>query len=122
MTAADGMTLAAATEAPDSTLVGADAGELAGVGKLGVLVSHSLTKVVDDFDVVIDFTGPTATMVHLDVCRKHGKAMVIGTTGLSEANKGRDQCGGQGYRHRLCPQHERRCESVFFACSNWLPG
>ena len=67
--------------------MGADAGELAGVGKLGVLVSHSLTKVVDDFDVVIDFTGPTATMVHLDVCRKHGKAMVIGTTGLSEANK-----------------------------------
>lgn len=87
VTAADGMTLAAATEAPDSTLVGADAGELAGVGKLGVMVSHSLTKVVDAFDVVIDFTGPTATMVHLDVCRKHGKAMVIGTTGLNEANK-----------------------------------
>ena len=34
------------------------------VGKLGVLISHSLTKVVDDFDVVIDFTGPEATMVH----------------------------------------------------------
>ena len=85
--AAEGVVLAAATERPDSSLVGVDAGELAGVGKLDVLVSHSLTKVVDAFDVVIDFTGPAATMVHLDVCRQHGKAMVIGTTGLDEAQK-----------------------------------
>lgn len=87
VTATEGMALTAATELPDSSLVGVDAGELAGLGKLGVLVSHSLTKVVDDFDVVIDFTGPVASMVHLDVCRKHGKAMVIGTTGLSEDQK-----------------------------------
>lgn len=87
VTAAEGMALTAATELPDSTMVGVDAGELAGVGKLGVLISHSLTKVVDDFDVMIDFTGPTASMVHLDVCRKHGKAMVIGTTGLNEDQK-----------------------------------
>jgi 4-hydroxy-tetrahydrodipicolinate reductase len=89
VTAADGVTLAAATELPDSTLIGVDAGELSGVGKLRVLISHSLTKVIDDFDVVIDFTGPAATMVHLDVCRKHGKAMVIGTTGLTDEQKGR---------------------------------
>jgi len=87
VTATDGLQLTAATELPDSTLVGVDAGELAGVGKLGVLISHSLTKVVDDFDVVIDFTGPAASMVHLDVCRKHGRAMVIGTTGLDDGQK-----------------------------------
>jgi 4-hydroxy-tetrahydrodipicolinate reductase len=87
VTAADGMSLTAATEQPDSTLVGVDAGELAGVGKLGVIVSHSLTKVVDDFDVVIDFTGPAATMVHLGVCRQHGKALIIGTTGLDDKQK-----------------------------------
>ena len=86
-TAADGMALTAATELPDSVLIGVDAGELAGVGKLGVSISHSLTKVVDAFDVAIDFTGPTATMVHLDVCRQHGKAMVIGTTGLTDQQK-----------------------------------
>jgi 4-hydroxy-tetrahydrodipicolinate reductase len=88
VTAAEGVSLTAATETPDSSLVGADAGEVAGVGKLGVMISHSLTKVVDDFDVVIDFTGPAATMVHLDVCRKHGRAMVVGTTGLSDEQKG----------------------------------
>ena len=85
----EGLELAAATERPDSTLVGADAGELAGVGKLGVLISHSLTKVVDDFDVVIDFTGPDATMIHLDICREHGKKMVVGTTGLNDEQKAR---------------------------------
>lgn len=87
VTAADGLELAAATEQPDSTLVGVDAGQLAGVGKLDVMVSHSLTKVVDAFDVVIDFTSPAATMIHLDVCRQHGKAIVIGTTGLDDAQK-----------------------------------
>lgn len=87
VTAADGMSLTAATEQPDSSLVGVDAGELAGVGKRGVAISHSLTKVIDDFDVVIDFTSPKATLIHLDVCRQHGKAMVIGTTGLDEAQK-----------------------------------
>jgi 4-hydroxy-tetrahydrodipicolinate reductase len=91
VSATDGMVLAAATELPDSALVGVDAGELAGVGKLGVLISHSLTKVIDAFDVLIDFTGPSATMVHLDVCRQHGKAMVIGTTGLAEDQKARIQ-------------------------------
>ncbi len=85
--AADGVTFSAATEAPDSSLVGVDAGELAGVGKRGVIISHSLTKVVDDFDVVVDFTSPKATMIHLDVCRQHGKAMVIGTTGLDEGQR-----------------------------------
>jgi 4-hydroxy-tetrahydrodipicolinate reductase len=42
---------------------------------------------VDAFDVVIDFTSPAATAVHLDVCRQHGKAIVIGTTGLSDEQK-----------------------------------
>ena len=83
----DGLELTAATERPDSTLIGVDIGEVAGVGKLGVLISHSLTKVVDDFDVVIDFTGPAATLVHLEVCREHGKKMVIGTTGFDDAQK-----------------------------------
>ncbi len=94
VTEADGLELSAATERPDSTLIGADAGELAGVGKLGVVVSHSLVKVIDAFDVLVDFTGPTATMVHLDVCREHGKRMVIGTTGLDEAQQKRIAAAG----------------------------
>ncbi|MFM1892500.1 MAG: dihydrodipicolinate reductase [Pseudomonadota bacterium] len=89
VTEVDGLELAAATERPDSSLVGVDAGEVAGVGRLGVAISHSLVKVLDDFEVLIDFTGPAATMVHLDICREHGKRMVIGTTGLDAEQQGR---------------------------------
>lgn len=79
--------LGAAIERPDSSLVGSDAGELAGVGKLGVNLVDSLEQVLDDFDVLIDFTAPVATMKHVDICRNAGKSMVIGTTGLSEEEK-----------------------------------
>lgn len=85
----DSLSLGAATERAGSSLVGADAGELAGVGRLDVAVSDDLAKVVDDFDVVIDFTAPAATLYHLDVCAEHGKKLVIGTTGFDESGKAR---------------------------------
>lgn len=84
---ADGLQLSAATERSDSSLVGVDAGELAGIGQLGVAVKGGLEQVVDEFDVVIDFTAPAATIGHLQLCRKHGKRMVIGTTGLNDDQK-----------------------------------
>ena len=84
----EGASLTAAIERPESSLLGADAGELAGVGKLGVAVSGDLRAVTDDFDVLIDFTHPTTTLVNLQICRAAGKSMVIGTTGFSDAEKG----------------------------------
>jgi len=84
---AEGATLAAAIERPQSSLIGADAGELAGVGKLGVSIVGDLNAVLDDFDVLIDFTHPTSTLVNLEACRAAGKAVVIGTTGFSEDEK-----------------------------------
>jgi 4-hydroxy-tetrahydrodipicolinate reductase len=86
---ADGLELGAATEHPESSLMKADAGALAGVGDLGVNIVGNLEQVVDDFDVLIDFTRPAATMAHLEVCLAHGKSMVIGTTGLSDTEKQR---------------------------------
>lgn len=84
---ADGLTLGAAVARPESTLFGADAGELAGVGKLGVALSGNLEGVLDQFDVLIDFTHPSVTLKNLQICRRAGKAMVIGTTGFSAAEK-----------------------------------
>lgn len=84
---ADGAALTAAIDRPDSSLIGADVGELAGQGKLGVLLVGNLADVVDQFDVLIDFTHPTVTVKNLEVCRKAGKAMVIGTTGFSVEEK-----------------------------------
>ncbi len=82
-----GMALGAATEKPGSSLIGSDAGELAGVGRNGVTLADSLEPMADAFDVVIDFTAPAATLAHLAVCRAAGKRMVIGTTGFSNEQK-----------------------------------
>ena len=62
-------------------------GELVSLGQLGVPLSSDLQAVVDDFDVLIDFTLPEVMLKNLEICRQSGKAMVIGTTGLSPAQK-----------------------------------
>lgn len=77
------MTLAAAIEQPQSSLLGADAGELCGQGKNGVLLVGDLAQVVDAIDVLIDFTVPAATLSNLALCAEHGVSMVIGTTGFT---------------------------------------
>ena len=79
--------VSAAIERPQSSLIGADAGEVAGVGKLDVAISGDLEKVIDDFDVLIDFTAPAATLANAALCSKHGRAMVVGTTGLNAEQK-----------------------------------
>ncbi|MQT26078.1 4-hydroxy-tetrahydrodipicolinate reductase [Pseudomonas helleri] len=79
--------LTAAIVRPGSSLIGADAGELVSLGQLGVPLSSDLQAVVDDFDVLIDFTLPEVMLKNLEICRQSGKAMVIGTTGLSPAQK-----------------------------------
>ncbi len=82
-----GIELTAALERADSTLIGVDAGELAGLGKLDVKVSGSLSEIINDFDVLIDFTVPSATLENLAVCKEAGKRIVIGTTGFSDQEK-----------------------------------
>lgn len=80
---AEGVELTAALERPDSSLVGADAGELAGLGKNGVTIAGDINDVIDDFDVLIDFTAPAATLVNAAACAAAGKKIVIGTTGFT---------------------------------------
>lgn len=84
---AEGAKLSAAIDRADSSLIGADAGELVGLGKIGVTLVGDLAAVVDDFDVLIDFTHPSVTLKNLEVCRQAGKAMVIGTTGFTPEEK-----------------------------------
>lgn len=78
---------AVASEQPDSPFIGADAGELAGVGRLHVAIAADLTGLADQFDVLVDFTRPVATLAHLRLCQAAGKGMVIGTTGFSAEQK-----------------------------------
>lgn len=83
----DGLTVAAAIERAGSSVIGIDAGEMAGVGKLNVAIVDDIVKVVNDFDVLIDFTRPEVTLANLEVCQSAGKRIVIGTTGFSEEQK-----------------------------------
>lgn len=85
--AADGCELAAAIERPESSLIGADAGELAGIGRNGVKVVGDINAVINDFDVLIDFSVPGATLANARACAAAGKRIVIGTTGFNEAQK-----------------------------------
>ncbi|MDC1144654.1 4-hydroxy-tetrahydrodipicolinate reductase [Porticoccaceae bacterium] len=82
--ATEGAHLSTALEHPDSSLIGADAGELAGIGRNNIQVVASLHDVADDFDVLIDFSIPAVTAANAAFCLEHGKKMVIGTTGLDD--------------------------------------
>jgi 4-hydroxy-tetrahydrodipicolinate reductase len=73
----------AAFEAPGSQAIGRDAGEVAGLGNIGVPIAGGLEKVIGDGDVIIDFTFHKATMEFARLAARHQKAMVIGTTGLT---------------------------------------
>ncbi|SLJ83263.1 4-hydroxy-tetrahydrodipicolinate reductase [Psychrobacter sp. DAB_AL43B] len=77
-------TLNAAIERQGSSLVGADAGEVAAIGRLEVQIVDDLKAVINDIDVLIDFSLPAATEQNMQVCAEHNVAMVIGTTGFNE--------------------------------------
>jgi 4-hydroxy-tetrahydrodipicolinate reductase len=82
-----GLRLAGALEAPGHPSLGQDAGMLAGIGELRVPITADLAPLLASVRVVIDFTAPAATIKNLEACAAAGVAMVIGTTGLSPAQK-----------------------------------
>lgn len=84
---ADDLTLGAAIVHPESSLIGADAGEMAGIGKNGVAMAGQIGDVVGAFDVLIDFTFPDLTLENLAFCSENGKSVIIGTTGMTDAEK-----------------------------------
>lgn len=81
------VTLGAALSRAGSELCGMDAGEMVGIGDLGVKISDNLAAIKEDFNILIDFTRPDASLTYLDFCRQHRKGMVIGTTGFSNSQK-----------------------------------
>lgn len=91
----DNAKLTVATEQPASSLIGADAGEVAGVGKNNVIITKSLDEAENDFDVLVDFTRPAPTLNHLDWCVKNNKGIIIGTTGFSDDEKSQIETAGK---------------------------
>ena len=78
--------LVSALEALGQSTNGQDYGlVLGGKDKLGFKVTTDLDAATKAADVLIEFTAPDATITHAGAVAGHGKGLVIGTTGLSEA-------------------------------------
>jgi len=63
--------------------IGKDAGFTAGISETGVKLSDRLEDIIENSDVIIDFTTPDSTKENIRLSSKYRKAMVIGTTGFS---------------------------------------
>ena len=79
--------LSAAIEHDGNPLIGGDAGDIVGIGTLGVELVGKLADVADQFDILIDFSSPEATLDNLAFCVANDKGIVIGTTGFSDEQK-----------------------------------
>ncbi|MDQ6954632.1 MAG: 4-hydroxy-tetrahydrodipicolinate reductase [Mariprofundaceae bacterium] len=77
----EGAELVGGTERPSSPLLGADAGNIASIGALGISLVDNLSQ-CEAADVLIDFTAPSACLNHAQFVAEHGMSMVIGTTGF----------------------------------------
>ncbi|NNC19490.1 4-hydroxy-tetrahydrodipicolinate reductase [Corallococcus exiguus] len=84
--AASDLPVVGATVRPGSPLSGQDAGLVARLGEpLDVIAHDDLGRALDGAkaDVVVDFTGPEATLQHARICAERGVALVVGTTGFT---------------------------------------
>lgn len=84
ISANDSTVLHAAIERPGATVLGADAGTLAGVGALNVEISDDPLKAFVDAHGVLDFTVPDATIAFAEISAQARIVHVIGTTGCEE--------------------------------------
>ena len=83
---ADDMALAGALDVATSPALGRDAGALLGQPQ-DLAITADMDQALAEADVLIDFTRPEGTLAHLAACRRHGVKLVIGTTGVSPAQK-----------------------------------
>ena len=83
---ADDLVLHAALEHTASAQLGQDAGALI-ASACGVKITADVAAALNGADVLIDFTRPEGTLHHLEVCKKLGVNMVIGTTGFNAQQK-----------------------------------
>jgi 4-hydroxy-tetrahydrodipicolinate reductase len=80
----EGVSVVGAVECDGHPSIGQDAGEVAGIGAIGVKVVSDLASVLPDCDVLIDFTLHEAVPGNAIAAEAAGKAVVLGTTGLSD--------------------------------------
>jgi 4-hydroxy-tetrahydrodipicolinate reductase len=94
------LTVAAALEYPKHPRLGADVGELCGLGKLGVSVA---TELIAPVEVVIDFSSPAGSISVTQQCLRRQIPLVVATTGLSKAERAEIEEAGQDIPLLIAP-------------------
>lgn len=89
MLAEEGHRLVGALEAKGAPVVGRDAGEVAGAGSAGVVITDDYSVLARPDTVTLDFTSGKASLEHLEIAAASGAAIVIGSTGFTPAMEGR---------------------------------
>ncbi len=79
--------LVGALEAPGHPSLGRDAGEVAGIGRLGVAMTAEPERLLGRDRILVEFSTPEASLEHLRVVARSGGRAVIGTTGFSEPQR-----------------------------------
>jgi 4-hydroxy-tetrahydrodipicolinate reductase len=79
--------LAGALERPNAAVLGRDAGSLAGLEPLGVIVTSDQDAAFRDADAIVDFTTPAATLAFAALAAQRGMVHIIGTTGCSAVDE-----------------------------------
>src|SRR5437870_5276292 len=79
--------LVAALEAPGHPAAGRDAGEVAGVGTMGVSIGADPAAAIARDRVLVEFSAPEPTLEHLRRAAEVGARAVIGTTGFTPAQR-----------------------------------
>jgi 4-hydroxy-tetrahydrodipicolinate reductase len=84
-----GMRVVGALEHAGSSLLGQDAGVLAGLQPSGIKLTSDPTPLLVQADAIMDFTLPAATVAFAGLAAERGLVHVIGTTGLSAQDEAR---------------------------------
>ncbi len=107
------MEISGALENRGNPALGSDAGEIAGIGHIGIRVRDNLDAVVASCDVLIDFSAPSASLEHVRAAAAKGKAIVVGTTGFSEEQKQELIKAGASTRCLVAPNMSRGVNLLF---------
>ncbi|WP_210259243.1 4-hydroxy-tetrahydrodipicolinate reductase [Agrobacterium sp. a22-2] len=96
--ATEGAVLHGAIVRPGSAALGKDAGELAGLGPIGVTITDDPLAAFLHADGVIDFTSPATSVEFAGLAAQARIVHVIGTTGCSPADEARIEAAARHAR------------------------
>ncbi len=117
----DGCVLAAAAEAPGHEAIGRDAGEVAGLGVLGVSIGAESQAVFERADAVIEFALPEATARHAGLAAQARTAHIIGTTGFSAGQEATVREAGRAVPLVIAPNMSLAV-NILFALTGQVAG